>query len=275
MNTKIPNPFSDCPIWGQNKPYATEADETINEHYTDYPDGIVRLTDVANPTLSFFPATSADNSPRPAVLICPGGGYSILAWKHEGLDIAQWLSSFGFSAFVLKYRCPDRRDAALADAARAMRYIRANAESFNIDPGKVGVMGFSAGAHLIARLSTFPAGIKPYADVDIIDNESFIPDFQMPVYPAFIDRENWGCDPDFEITEKTPPAFIIQAADDYWMKSSVAYYIALVQKKVQTELHIFPRGDHGYGIIRNGKPTEDWPLLAMRWLERDILKKKI
>ena len=272
MKNPIPKPFDNLHLWPGRKPgempFAVADAESLAEHFLEETDGIERLTDVTVPTLSLFPATTLRNTPRPAVLVCPGGGYGILAWNHEGRDIAMWLAQLGYSAFLLKYRCPDCRDAALADAARAMRTIRANAEAFGIDPKRVGIIGFSAGAHLSARLSCQPAARDPYPAGDAIDAEAFRPDFQMIIYPAYIDRDNWGCDPDFEIGENTPPAFIMQAEDDYWTKSSVAYYIALAGKKVPAELHIFPKGGHGYGLVRTGNPTEDWTALAERWLKR-------
>lgn len=270
MNTTIPKSFSDRPLWEAAKPFSKPEDATLKEHFLDETDGIERLTDVTEPTLTFFPATTLDNSPRPAVLVCPGGGYGILAWNHEGIDIAMWLASLGFSAFLLKYRCPDRRDAALADAARAMRVIRANADAWGVIADKIGIIGFSAGAHLSARLSCLPAAKDPYPATDAADALPCRPNFQMIIYPAYIDRENWGFDPDFEICEKTPPAFIAQAEDDYFMKSSIAYYIALAEKKVPTELHVFPRGGHGYGLVRNGQPTENWTAAAAGWLDREI-----
>lgn len=275
MKNPIPKPFSDLPLWPAAKPddlpFARPNAASLVEHLMDETDGIERLTDVSTPTLTLFPATSLDNEPRPAVLVCPGGGYGILAWNHEGRDIAMWLAQLGYSAFLLKYRCPDCRDAALADAARAMRTIRANADAFGIDPARVGIIGFSAGAHLAARLSCLPEGKAPYAPADAIDDQPCRPDFQIIIYPAYIYRENWGCDPDFEIGEKTPPAFIMQAENDYWTKSSVAYYIALSEQKVPAELHVFPsggRGGHGYGLVRTGEPTDDWTDLAARWLAR-------
>lgn len=271
-NKLQPSAFTNMPLWPAGaEPHAQPGDEKKVEHFWESEDAISRLTDVMVPTLTFYPATAVGDSTSPAVLVCPGGGYGILAWNHEGQDIAAWLNSIGVSAFLLKYRCPDRREGALADAARAIRYIRANAANMNVNPEKIGIIGFSAGAHLSARLSTLPAAKVPYEPIDAADELNPRPDFQMIIYPAYMDRENWGCDPDFEITDKTPPAFIMQAEDDTLWASSIAYFIAMKKAGVDAELHVFPKGGHGYGLLRNGKPTQVWPDLARDWLYRDII----
>ena len=269
MNGSIPVSFAGLRLWNGPAPLSADGDADRVEHFEEERDGILRLTDVSVPTIDFFPAVRHDNSPRPAVLVCPGGGYSILAWNHEGINVAYWLAHCGFSAFLLKYRCPDRRDAALADAARAIRIIRANAEKWRIDAGKIGILGFSAGAHLAARLCTMPDGARPYDDIDETDREPFLPDFQMPIYPAYIYREGYACDPDFKITKATPPAFIAQSADDPFGDSSFAYAIALRKAGVPVELHIFPRGSHGYGLLRQGTaPGAELAAAAERWLRQ-------
>lgn len=272
MNTPIPKKFSNRPLWDVcSIPFYKEEDKSVSEHFWEETDGIERLTDVTNPTITFFPATALGNEPRPAVLVCPGGAYSILAWNHEGIDIASWLTTQGFHAFLLKYRCPGRRDDALADAARAMRFIRANAESLCVIPEKVGIIGFSAGAHLSARLSCLPEGKEPYPVKDAIDTLSPRPNFQLLIYPAYIDREWTGVDPDFEIKNgQTPKAFIMQSEDDTLIKSSISYFINLKENNIPAEMHIFPRGGHGYGLVYNGNPTENWTRLAGEWLRREV-----
>lgn len=272
MNKLQPKSFIERPIWNGTPPLSIPEDATDTEHFLDDKDAIARITDVSRPTLSFYPATAVGGNARPAVVVCPGGGYGILAWNHEGLDIVSWLNSRGVSAFLLKYRCPGRRDAALADAARAVRLVRAEADALNILPDKIGIIGFSAGAHLAARLSCLPAGKEPYEPSDDIDGLPCRPDFQIMIYPAYISRENFGTDPDFAITGETPPAFIMQSEDDGLIDSSVCYYIALKKAKVPVEMHLFSRGGHGYGLLRNGNPTEAWPDLAYNWLCTDIMK---
>ncbi len=273
MNTRklVPVPFENRPLWEGTPPLATPEDAERKEHFCEDADAILRLTDVTVPTITFYPATASGSRPRPAVVVAPGGGYGILAWNHEGIDICAWLNSIGVSAFLLKYRCPNRRDAALADIARAVRVVRAEAESLNVLPDKIGVIGFSAGAHLCARLSSLPAGKAPYPAADAIDATSCRPDFQMLIYPAYIDRDGLGTDPDFDINADTPPAFLIQSEDDFVYPSSVAYFVALQKAGVKAELHVFSHGGHGYGMLRTGNPTSAWPRLAATWIETDVM----
>ena len=140
----------------------------------------IRITNVTNATVTVVRANAPDDDPAPAVMICPGGGYSILAWTHEGCEIAQWFKNRGITAFILKYRVPGQPDAALCDAQRAMSWIRANSVNFNIDPSKLGAIGFSAGANLVARLSTNWRK-RAYEPIDDTDRASCRPDFAMLV----------------------------------------------------------------------------------------------
>lgn len=265
-----PKPFIDMPIWPEAKaPFALSGDTQNKERHVDETDEIDRVTDVSRSTLSFFPATG--KGPRPAVLICPGGGYGILAWNHEGTDIAAWLNANGISAFLLKYRCPDRRAAAKSDAVRAMRIIRSRAAELNLIPDKIGIMGFSAGAHLASRVCNLGAEAV-YEPLDTADEFDARPDFSLLIYPAYIFREGFNADPELAISEKTPPVFLIQAEDDRdHVDSSLAYFIALKKAKVPAELHLFSRGGHGYGMFRRGNPTDVWPSLAMRWFAADVM----
>ena len=268
-------PIFDIPLWADGKiPFARPEDSKLNEHVLDSEDGIERVTDVTVPTLSFYRATG--KTPRPVVLICPGGGYSILAWNHEGTDIAAWLNSNGISAALLKYRCPGRREAAFADAARAMRIVRSKASEWNIDPFKAGIIGFSAGAHLAGRVCNPAPGQEPYERADSADEFDFRPDYSFIIYPAYYDRENLGLDPDMHVSSKTPPAFIMQAEDDTSLvDSSIAYFMALKRERIPSELHMFSHGGHGYGMFKNGNPTAVWPELAMKWFAGDIMKSPV
>ena len=271
MKTK---PFSDMPLWPDSAsiPLALPDDATRTEHFAPDRDAIERLTDVTRPTLSFFPATGS--APRPAVLVCPGGGYGILAWNHEGTDIVAWLVANGISAFLLKYRCPGRRDAALADAARALRIIKANAEAWHLDPARIGTIGFSAGAHLSVAVANLPSPETPYPPADEFDAIDPRPAFQFVIYPAYLDSADTetGLAPELAVSAATPPAFIFQAEDDKSLVgSSFAYAQALQRAGVRMELHIVPSGGHGYGLLHHGNPSDRWPLLAMEWFQREIM----
>ena len=177
-------------LWNQTAPFATPEDATRVERFLPSDDGIERLTDVATPTLTFYPASG--RGPHPAVLICPGGGYGILAWNHEGKDVAGWLNAHGISAFLLKYR----------------------------------------------------------------------------------NREGWKTDPDLCLSANTPPTFLVQTQDDTLVDSSLAYYIALKAAGVPSELHIFPSGGHGYGLLRKGRPSDAWAALAIDWFSGEVVRSR-
>lgn len=256
-------PHEELPLFSGEPPLKRPEDAGRVERFTDDGDFCYRLTDIATPAYTFYPATGM--APHPLVVVCPGGGYSILAYNHEGLDVAHWLLTLGVSVLLLKYRCPDRRDQALADARRAVRVARANAAAWNVDPNKIGIMGFSAGAHLSVR--TCCAKDADYPHTDAIDEVSPHPDFAIIVYPAYIVREGWTSDPDLDITaEKVPPTFLIQSQDDPYWESSVAYAIALRKAGVKFELHLLPDGGHGWGMNRDGRSYDGWGDLAARWM---------
>ncbi len=253
------------PLWPEGKtPLKTsDAPEKVNPSKDD----IVRLTDVNVPSLTLYLAKDT-GKPNPAVMICPGGGYNILAWNHEGTEVAEWLNSQGISACVLKYRVPGNRDAAFCDAQRAMGLIRSKSQDLNIDPKRLGIMGFSAGAHLSVRTSTnFEK--RYYEAVDAADAQPSRPDFALVIYPAYLFREGYTLAPELPVTAQVPPTFLLQAEDDGpYVDSSLAYAIALKAVKVPVELHIFPNGGHGYGLRKKGKTTDVWPELAAAWLAR-------
>ncbi|MFB9076030.1 alpha/beta hydrolase [Flavobacterium procerum] len=234
-------------------------------------DGKVQSTSqVSIPTLSIFVPSAKPN--QTAVIICPGGGYSHLAIDKEGTKVAQWLNSLGITAFVLKYRLPNdlimknKNIGPLQDAQEALRYVRQNAAKWNLDIHKIGIMGFSAGGHLAASLSTH------YDDNTYTSrfNVSARPDFSLLIYPV-ISMQNelthkgsqtslLGEKPSQDIidsfsnekkvTPQTPPAFLIHATDDgaVYAENSIAYYMALKKNGVATEMHIYEKGGHGFGL---------------------------
>lgn len=236
--------------------------------------GKVRLTDVNVPELAFFAASGA--GAKPAVVVCPGGGYSHLAYGHEGVEIAEWLNANGFSAFVLKYRCPNQRDAALMDAQRAISLIRSRAAEWKVDPHRIGIMGFSAGANLSVRASTNWRK-RSYEAVDAADGASCRPDFTLPIYPWALLAGGKDVTPPpleldaarYPVDGETPPAFLVQTEDDFAkVECSLAYYAALKRAGVKAEMHLFPDGGHGYGIRCKGLSVEGWERLAAAWLKR-------
>lgn len=255
------------PIWPDGKIPFKLGDAP--ERVTPSKDDIIRITDVNVPTLTVCLAPS-NGEANPAVLICPGGGYSILAWNHEGTEVAAWLNSMGISAFILKYRVPGNREGAFCDAQRAMGFIRRNSKRFNIDESRLGIIGFSAGAHLAVRTSTnFQR--RAYEAVDDADQFPSRPDFAMIIYPAYLFREGYTLAPELSVSALVPPTFLLQAQDDGpYVDSCLAYFIALKAAKVPAELHVFPDGGHGYGMRKKGKSTDVWPQLAAVWLSRVV-----
>lgn len=274
-----PNPAFE--IWPKDKmPLAQE--NAKPEGIEPTRDDVVRLANVSVPGVVVTKVPNAAK-PTPAVVICPGGGYGILAWNLEGIEIAQWLKNQGIAGIVLKYRVPDQRDAALADAQRAIRWVRAHAAELNVDPACVGIMGFSAGANLTVRTATNHK--KPiYAAVDAIDEQSCRPDFQMPIYPwdllpclkkapngwpeVWETRGELKLDPAYPVDAQTPPAFIVQSQDDFCqIETSIGYYLALRKAGVRSALHVYPDGGHGYGQRRMDKAIDHWNDVAAEWLK--------
>lgn len=258
--------FREFRLWEGDAPQGSPDDNTLTEHFNDLKGGgFNRLADVTVPTVTFFPVSCAEA--RPAVIVCPGGGYGYLSWEHEGIAVCNWLNSIGCHAFLLKYRCPQRRAAAFADAARAVRMIRANAERFNVN-GKVGCIGFSAGGHLCATLSAFGERV-PYPAADEWDELPCQADFAMLLYPAYLAEEDGSIKAEFTIDEKVCPTFIVQTQDDMVdCENSLFWYLALKKAGVPAELHLFPDGGHGYSLHLKDKNVSVWPQLAGTWLKR-------
>ena len=235
-------------------------------------DKILRFDEVTNPAIEVFLPDKAINNGS-AVIVCPGGGYNILAYDLEGTEIAGWLNRLGFTAFVLQYRIPDKKGGALQDVQRAMRIVRNNQQKWNIDPEKIGVMGFSAGGSLSARASTL-FNKKTYPPVDKSDSLSCRPSFTMLIYPAYLDQgPDFTLTPELEISKEVPPIFIFQTADDPYGNSALVMAGALRNAKLPVELHFLSTGGHGYGLRPGKVAAETWPLLAEKWLGI-VLKKK-
>lgn len=255
---------------GANAP--AEADTTTAKDNLVAGKPLVRLGHVSVPTLTLY--APAGHNTGAAVVVFPGGGYSILALDLEGSEVCEWLNSGGVTCVLVKYRVPGsgpypKSDAALQDAQRAVGLVRLNAAEWHIDPHRIGVLGFSAGGHLAAAVSTnYDARIYP--TIDAADQLSCRPDFTVLVYPAYLAAPGPGVAlrPDLHVTAQTPPAFLVQAEDDKAapVENSVAYYLALKQLKIPAEMHLFAEGGHGYGLRRTKLPVTEWPAEAGRWL---------
>lgn len=229
-------------------------------------DNVLRYNEITNPAIEvFLPNPKTGNGA--AVIICPGGGYNILAYNLEGTEIAAWLNKLGFAAFVLQYRIPNKKEGALQDAQRAIRIVKRDAKRWNINPEKIGIMGFSAGGSLSARAST-NFNRKTYSPVDETDSLQCRPAFAMLIYPAYLDQgSNLSLTPELTISKEVPPMFLFQTADDPYGNSVLVMAGAMRNAKLPVELHLLPTGGHGYGL-RQGNPAADtWPVLAESWLK--------
>jgi acetyl esterase/lipase len=232
---------------------------------------LVRLGNVSLPTLTLF-APKGKNTGA-AVVVFPGGAYKILAIDLEGTEVCDWLTSKGITCVVLKYRVPDtgpypKSDEALQDAQRAVGMVRAHAAEWKIDPKRVGVLGFSAGGHLAAAVSTHYE-TRLYPRVDAADDLSCRPDFAVVVYPGYLALEEKGFafDADTPVTKDTPPTFLVQAEDDpVHVENATVYFQALKAAGVPAELHVYAQGGHGYGLRRTQLPVTGWPNRVDEWL---------
>ncbi len=244
---------------GETKPKSGPVPTTLE-------DGTIRVIEVTDPFLAVFPPKYSNKNGR-AIIICPGGAYVRLAVHKEGYTVANWLTELGYTVFVLHYRVPDKRDGALQDLQRSLRLIRSMSRQYEIDPKKIGAMGFSAGANLVARagMATSP---PPYPGQDHSDSLSGTPDCMIIIYPAYLDGGPiHSLSPGLVATSKTVDTFIFQTMDDKSAQSSFALASALQKAKANVELHMLPSGGHGYGMNAGNKAAETWPKLLKEWLE--------
>lgn len=200
------------------------------------------------------------------MIVCPGGGYSYVVVDKEGSEIAAWLNGQGITALVLQYRVPDNRSGALQDLQRALSLTRARAAAWNIDPKRIGVIGFSAGGHAAARASTqFDA--RTYPALDAVDEQSCRPDFAVLVYPAYLDDRSGGVSPDLDLKANIPPTLIIHSEDDKaHVIGSKIYHTALEAAKITHEFKLYLTGGHGYGLHCE-RDAKAWPEDALKWLQ--------
>jgi len=281
QNKNSPAPIR---LWTNGAPGepATSIAEKDNTKPTDARPGdkpVIRLANVSDPTITIY-SPLKENNTGAAVIVCPGGGYNILAMDIEGTEICDWLNSLGITAVLLKYRVPakqrvPRYQGPLQDAQRALGWIRFNANKWGIDTGRIGIMGFSAGGHLSATLSTNYSK-RTYEPADDADNTSCRPNFVMLIYPAYLTVTNEGdkISPELTINSNTPLTLLIQTEDDpVRIENSLYYYLALKKEKVPAEMHLYAAGGHGYGMRKTGTGIAQWPQVAKDWLlTNQILK---
>jgi acetyl esterase/lipase len=280
------NPPEPISLWPKGAPGDTgnigeEHDTTKPTEATVAGKRVIRLGDVSNPTITVYrPPKERDTGA--AVVVCPGGGYNILALDLEGTEVCDWLNSIGVTGVLLKYRVPvregrERYAAPLQDAQRALGLVRHQAKEWSIDPGRIGILGFSAGGHLAAAAATNYEK-RTYDATDEADTESCRPDFVVLIYPAYLalKSEHDKLSPELKVNGRTPPTFLAQTQDDavgVW--GSMTYALALQSARVPAELHIYPTGGHGYGLRATSKAVTTWPQRAEEWLRgRGILEKK-
>jgi acetyl esterase/lipase len=278
------------PLWKSGEmPNYQKTDEVETKEVKE----IIRIGNVQEPTLEIY-LPAKRNSTGKAVVICPGGGYSILAYDWEGTDIAKWFNSQGIAAFVLKSRLPYSKSiivghqAPLQDAQRAIRLVRQNAEKWNISKDQIGIMGFSAGGHLASTLGTH------YNDENLrvtsaIDTISARPDFMILIYPVITMNADYthmgsrnnliGTNPDqalidqysneLHVNKDTPPTFIVHSTDDKAVPvmNSISFYQAMQKADVYSEMHIYPSGGHGYGLALGKGHLQTWPDRLADWID--------
>jgi len=236
---------------------------------TSQNDNVLRISEVTDPKMEVFNSGKM-NDKHSAVIVCPGGGYSILAYDLEGTEIAKWLNKLGYVAFVLQYRVPKKKVGALQDLQRAIRVVRNDAAKWDINSDRIGVIGFSAGGSLCARAATL-YNTKTYSPIDKADKLSCRPSYVMLIYPAYLDLgENHSLTPELRLTKDVPPIFMFQASDDPYGNSSLVMGKALRDAKLHFEMHIVPTGGHGYGLRPGKRAPETWPVLAGRWMSAII-----
>jgi acetyl esterase/lipase len=242
------------------------------------------VANVARPTITIY--SPGERNTGAAVVVFPGGGYEILAIDLEGTEICDWLTSRGITCVLLKYRVPGsgyyprsapypksgpypKSPIALQDAQRALGLVRSRAREWGVDPHRIGVLGFSAGGHLVAAMSTHFKK-RLYTPVDAADKESCRPDFGVALYPGHLSLEPriYELNPDIQVTSETPPTFLLQAEDDPVdrVEHSLVYYAALRKAKVAVEMHLYAHGGHAFGLRRTELPITEWPALVETWL---------
>ena len=270
------------PIWPGTPPDA-DAQHTTAPESVSASKGLVGgksvlvISNVSQPTMTIYSPKGRNTGI--AMVVFPGGGYQVLAMDLEGTEICDWLTSKGITAILLKYRVPLARTEpysqptplALEDAQRTLGLVRLHAAEWHINPHKIGVIGFSAGGHMVADTSTH-FDKRSYPPVDAADQESCRPDFAVACYPGHLwdrDEGEFKLNPHVHVTTNTPPTFIVMAEDDHvdHVEQALTYYIALKKASVPVEMHLYTEGGHGFGLRQTKHPIKAWPHLVEAWLQ--------
>jgi acetyl esterase/lipase len=235
---------------------------------------VLRVTNVTEPTLTVYRPEPPNAPNGTAVLVCPGGGYGILAIEHEGTQVCEWLNSLGVTAVLLKYRVPIRDKTPgyepLQDAQRAIGILRQNALQWGINPKRIGILGFSAGGHLSVMTALHP-NERTYPSDPALDVSDATPDFLIPIYPAYLvaKEDPTSLLPSVKVTPAAPPVCLVHAHDDNGATSAAAsalLYVEYKKLKLPAELHIFSTGGHGFGMRKTEKPVSLWPQRVGEWM---------
>jgi acetyl esterase/lipase len=236
-------------------------------------DGIKRVTNVTDPTITIYKPENANGT---SVLVCPGGGYGILAIEHEGTKVCEYLNTLGVTGVLLKYRVPKRDPMdpsrePLQDAQRAIGILRHRAAEFSLKADRIGILGFSAGGHLTV-MTTLHANNRTYPQDAALDVPDATPNFSIPVYPAYLvsKEDTFTLLPEIKVTDKSPPMCLIHAHDDKGVtsaSSSALLYLEYKKLNLPAELHIYAKGGHGFGMKESGLPTAAWHIRVGEWMK--------
>jgi acetyl esterase/lipase len=266
-------------IWPGAIPDATSIEQPESVVPATGHGGWMQINNVSNPTMTVYPPKGLNTGT--AVIVFPGGGFRVLAIDLEGTEICDWLTSQGMTCILLKYRVPGGNDyfdekcrcrifpkvpLALQDAQRTIKLVRSKAREMNLNPRKIGVIGFSAGGYLVAQVSNIVS--SAYATVDAVDKLSSRPDFAIALYPGHLCRSG-ALESSIHVTKETPPTFLVQAWDDPVdpICNSTLYARALNEAGVPAEVHLFAKGGHAFGLREKDHPIAAWPSLLNSWLK--------
>jgi acetyl esterase/lipase len=277
----------EMPLWPETPPDAQPATgperlQMLGKSFFVAGRPTLDVSNVSRPTMTLYSPTA--NNTNVAVVVFPGGGYQSLSIDLEGTEVCDWLTTIGITCVLLKYRVPnsgmhfDRKcncqvrpkaPTALEDAQRTVGLVRHHAAEWHIDPRKIGVLGFSAGGHLVADISTHFER-RLYPPVDNADRVSCRPDFAVALYPGhlWIDEKKFELNPDIRVTKETPPTFLAQAENDPVdsVNNSLVYFVALKKAGVPVEMHLYAQGGHAFGLRHTKFPITSWPQLVVAWL---------